>query len=164
MSLPVLTLDERAHRIVALLERAAIDVGQELLEAKADHPGEFMAWVHEAMPFGIDKAERLMAVTKAFATCDHELRSLLPASWTVLFELSRLPTERLYAALEAGSVTPATTVTEAKALTAPNPLITTPRLTTDVVATELLRLPRADLSPFLEGHLREWIDDQSSTR
>lgn len=159
-----ITLVERTERIVRVLESAAMEVGRELLEAKIDHPGEFMEWVGRCLPFGIDKAERLMAITKAFANSDPEVQAALPPAWSALYELSRLPSERLIQAIGTGEVYSSMTVVEAKAVatSAPPPARPPasppiPRITTDIVVCELLRQPRKDLSPSLLTMLQEWL-------
>lgn len=164
-----IALAERTERIVRVLESAAMEVGRELLEAKAEHPGEFMEWVDRCLPFGIDKAERLMAITKAFANADPEVQAALPPAWSALYELSRLPSERLIQAVGTGEVYSSMTVIEAKAVvsTAPPPARPpasppVPRITTDIVVCELLRQPRKDLSPSLLTLLTEWMKREES--
>lgn len=169
---PVVPLDERAKRIVGHLERAAIDIGAELIEAKREHPGRFMAWVGAELPFSIDKAERLMAITRTFANCDPEMRSSLPRAHTTLFELTRLPADRLRHAIETGEVTPEITYREAVALRSvadppewepiempplqPSP-VAEPRIGADLVAKELMRFHRGHLSDEMTVALRRWI-------
>lgn len=169
---PVVSLDERAQRIIDAFERTALTIGEELLQAKRDHPGTFMAWVNESLPFGIDQAERLMAVTRAFASADPEMMAALPRASTTLFQLSRLPAERLRKAIETGQVTPQTTYRQAMALRTsedaptweaidmpevkPSPA-SEPRISADIVAKELLRFPRGQLSDDYAVKLRRWL-------
>ncbi len=168
----VVPLEERTQRIYGALETAAMDIGAELLAAKVEHPGRFMEWVSTALPCGIDKAERLMAVTRAFATTEPEMRSALPNAYSTLFELSRLPAERLQRAIEAGQVTPDTTYREARALrdaadspewervelpeVTPSPAAE-PRLSAEIVAKELMRFPVSNLSGEMVVALRRWL-------
>lgn len=168
------SLDERRDRILEIVGNAAIDVGQELLEAKREHPGQFMDWVSRELPFGIDKAERIMAVTRAFATCDPIVQQALPRPWTTLFELTRLPIETVERSVDSGEVHPTMTREDARRLvsgeTEPPPVerrtVTPgprpgfdpiPRLSPDVVAGELLRLRRDDLDANLASLLHEWL-------
>lgn len=169
---PAMPLDERAQRIVGHLERAAIEIGAELIEAKREHPGKFMAWVATELPFSIDKAERLMAITRTFANCDPEMRAALPKAHTTLFELTRLPADRLRRAVESGEVNPSITYREAMALRdvadppewepiempplEPSPA-SEPRLGADLVAKELMRFPRGQLSDEMTVSLRRWL-------
>lgn len=168
----IVTLEQRAQNVYQALEVAASTIGAELLDAKREHPGKFMAWVEESLPFGIDKAERLMAVTRAFATAPPEMRDSLPNKYSTLFELSRLPAERLQRAIEAGQVTPDTTYREARALrdaadspewervelpeVTPSPAAE-PRLSAEIVAKELMRFPVSNLSGEMVVALRRWL-------
>ncbi len=170
----VLSLEERAVRITGLLQMTALEVGRELLGAKRDHPGRFIAWVGASMPFGLDKAERCMAVSRAFDDADDEVKKCLPAAWSTLFELSRLPSERFQLHLEAGDVNPGMKLAESRQLVAESDethpdhrptaqiareMVLEPRLTTDLVAMELMRLPREDLSASIETMLRLWLEN-----
>lgn len=176
---PVPSLDERRDRIMAVLESTALEIGDELLAAKREHPREFMAWVTRALPFGIDKAERLMAITRSFATVDPLVRASLPPAWTALYELSRLPIETVVVAIDRGEISPQMTVEDARELVTghreapkaekrtskpgPDPgFDPNPRLTTDIVARELLRTPREDLSATMETLLRLWLDPKET--
>lgn len=151
-------MEERTQRIISCLERAALEVGAELLAAKQEHPREFVAWVEGTLPFGIDKAERLMAITRCFADADPEIRAALPPAWSALYELTRLPSERLLPAIEAGAVHPDMTVAQAKALRSKGFRVPEqPRLTADIVARELVRFDRRDLSDEVRAALEDWI-------
>lgn len=162
----VVPLEDRRQRIIARFEACAVDIGAELIAAKAEHPGKFIAWVEAELPFGIDKAERLMAITRAFANPDPEIRAALPLAHTCLFELTRLPHERLRQAIEAGDVHPDMTVREAQALRDPEPYpippvepspASEPRIAADVLARELLRFPREQLSHDMANQLSVWL-------
>lgn len=168
-----LSLEDRKVRIGVLLEETAMLIGEELIAAKAEHPGHFVEWVTDELPFGIDKAERLMAIARAFTLADPDMRAALPTAYSALFELSRMPTERLKLHIDNGDVGPGTTVREARALnghqrddngstSAPAapilpPVSAEPRLSTDILAKELLRQPRSDLSAAVEVNLRRWL-------
>lgn len=158
------SLDERAERIIHVLEAAALEVGAELIAAKNDHPGRFVAWVETCLPFGLDKAERLMACTRAFATADDATRAALPPAWSALYELTRLPESRLRDAIDVGLVHPDMTVRDAKQLASgrapeqPAPSTRETRLSCDIVARELMRYPRDELSDDVAGRLKEWLE------
>lgn len=162
----VVPLEERTQRIYGALETAAMDIGAELLAAKVEHPGRFMEWVSTALPFGIDKAERLMAITRAFDNADPEIRQALPSAYSAMCELARLPHDRLRAHIESGDVHPDMTVREARALHQPNPIplpeptvspLAEPRIAADVIATELIRHPRHMLSDDIADVLAAWL-------
>lgn len=161
-----ISLQERTQRIAAVLNEASLIVGQELIAAKAEHPGTFVAWVETELPFGIDKAERLMAITRSFASADDEVLEALPSAYSALYELSRMPTDRLRDHIANGDVGPGTTTREARSLANGNgkvegpilpPVPAEPRLAADIVAKELMRHPRAQLSAELEVALRRWL-------
>lgn len=160
-----ISLQERTQRIAAVLNEASLIVGQELIAAKAEHPGGFVAWVETELPFGIDKAERLMAITRSFATADDEVLEALPSAYSALYELSRMPTDRLRTHIANGDVGPGTTTREARSLATNGkvegpilpPVPAEPRLAADIVAKELMRHPRAQLSGEIEVALRRWL-------
>lgn len=96
------------------MDRAATDIGGELLAAKAQHPGVFVKWVETELPFGLDRAERLMSIARAFSEVDPAVKEMLPSAWTALYELSRVPPLALVRAIDIGDVSPAMTVAEAR--------------------------------------------------
>ena len=168
------TLDERRDRILAIVGTAALDVGAELIAAKNEHPRAFMAWVATELPFGIDKAQRLMAISRAFAGADEAVKAALPPAWTALFELARLPIEEVQRSIETGEIAPEMTVADARKLVTgrdeapellpprptPGPapgFDPNPRLGADILASELVRADRATLSAPVEYLLRQWI-------
>ena len=170
-------LDERRDRILAIVGTAALDVGAELIAAKKEHPRAFLDWVARSLPFGIDKAERLMAITRAFGDADPFIREHLPPAWTALFELSRLPIEKVQRSIETGEIGPEMTVSDARALVTgereapellperptpgPKPgFDPNPRLNPDLLASELVRTDRDDLSASVEYVLRRWLDPE----
>ena len=179
MDLPELlpTLDERRDRILAIVGTAALDVGAELIAAKQEHPREFMEWVSRSLPFGIDKAEKLMAISRAFGDADPLTRAALPPAWTALFELSRLPIDQVQRSIESGAIAPEMTVSDARELVSghreppellperptpgPKPgFDPNPRLNPDLLASELVRSARGDLSEPVEYLLRRWLDPE----
>lgn len=164
----VTPLDERARAIYEAYENCAITIGGHLIAAKEEHPGRFTAWVDENLPFGIDQAERLMAITRCFANADDATRASLPSAKSALFELTRLPADRLKLAIEQGDVHPEITTREARRLARgddePYPLepippspASDPRIGADIVARELMRFPREQLSADMERKLRTWL-------
>jgi len=110
----IMPLEERKARILARLSATALEIGAELLAARTEHEGEFMAWVERELPFGIDKAERLMAISRSFAEVDPAVRGALPAAWTALYELQKLPPAALARSVDLGVVRPGMTVEQAK--------------------------------------------------
>jgi hypothetical protein len=162
----VTTLDERARRISQSYDRCAIEIGNELIQAKLEHPGRFTAWIADSLPFGIDQAERLMAITRCFAGATEETMAALPSPKSALFELTRLPADRLQMAIANGDVHPGITTREARQLVGgekvdmppvpPSPVRET-RIGADIVAKELMRFPREQLSDDYTVQLRRWL-------
>lgn len=168
------SLEEHRQRIFQILNATAVDIGVELMAAKRSHAGRFLPWVEAEMPFGVDKAEKLMAIARAFATAPRESMDLLPNAWTALYELSRVPAEVLHRAVEEGTVTPNTTVENARGfvrdanersmeppaepveVTMPEPVKL--RVSASTLATELLSFHEpTELSPTLRGQVLAWI-------
>ena len=108
------SLDERRDRIMDVLERAAHEVGAELIAAKAEHPGRFMQWVADELPISLDKAQRLMAIARFTESTDPKVLASLPKGWTVLFELRKLPGDVLVRAVRDGDLDANTTREQAK--------------------------------------------------
>ncbi len=173
-----MTLDERRQRILAAVDQAVLDVGAELLAAKREHPGSFTEWVVRSLPFGLDKAERLMAITRAFGSIDPSVRAALPPAWTAMFELSRLPIETVHEGIESGAITPTMTVSDARALvsgvreapeaqerawqTGPKPGERQIRVAdADLLAAKLVREPRDTLTAAAEAQIRAWLDEST---
>lgn len=162
----VLTLDERAERIMYVLEVSATQIGEELIAAKHDHPGKFMEWVDYALPFGIDKAERLMAIQRAMQTVDPDMRDSLPPAWTAMYELSRLNPKVLADLVATGEVTRDMTVAEARRVAKPDSEVHRPDVVlqdvkahqADLLAWELTRTDRTLLSTDRATELQEWLE------
>lgn len=86
---------------------SVVQVGRRLIEAKAALPhGAFKAMVQMDLPFSRMTAYRLMAVAEdgRINGVTHGLH--LPASWRMLYELSRLDDGTFYRLLEAGEISP----------------------------------------------------------
>lgn len=178
------SLLERRDRIIAHIEHAAIEVGRELLAAKRDHPGSFQKWLLAEVPISPDKARALMAIARTFDEAPPEVVAQLPKGWTVLLEISKLSGDTFAEAVAHGQITPRTTAPEVRAirdeatrrslgmkLAAP-PKATgekrpgvggappsASRLSADMVARELIRRPRADLTRPVEDMLRAWLGE-----
>ncbi|MHB1511490.1 MAG: hypothetical protein ACYCST_12120 [Acidimicrobiales bacterium] len=92
-----------------------VDAGRHLLQAKAEHPGTFVAWLEfKPCGVGIRTSYRLMEVAKAFGN----LRTYgnLPPDRTALYELSALEPAEIVAAIKQGNITPEMGRKEARAL------------------------------------------------
>jgi Protein of unknown function (DUF3102) len=86
----VATLKERAAKIRAALQRSLLEVGRELIEAKADlSHGQFTAWVERETGLTARTAQMIMA---AYKLClKNENFSLLPKSALYILGAADLP-------------------------------------------------------------------------
>lgn len=176
MDAPATTKPLSAYRddIAGVLNRTAIDIGTVLIEAKYAHPREFRQWVEDELPFAVNKAHQLMAISRAFRELPEEKRELLPAPWTTLFTLTKIDRPELEEAIDAGVISPKTTGAQALALTgkepAPEPrprdwksgppkgsVRHTARLPTSLLVRELLRYDPSDLNPTQRQALEGWL-------
>lgn len=93
-----------------------VQVGRDLIEAKADLPhGEWLPLL-ERVGVNDSTARKFMSVAAHPALANQERVHDLPPSWGTLYELSRIPEDRLTAAIEAGQVRPDMARKEALAL------------------------------------------------
>lgn len=84
-----------------------IEAGRILIEAKAalSH-GEFGAMCDIHLPFSARTAQRLMAIASDVRLKNPTIASLLPASWTTLYELTTLSDDELKSAVEGEVIAP----------------------------------------------------------
>lgn len=86
---------------------AFIGVGRELIDAKASLPhGDFERMVEVDLPFGPRTARMLMTIAGDRRIADRKPVSDLPASWGVLYQLTRLDDETLSGAFDDGTIKP----------------------------------------------------------
>lgn len=88
-------------------------VGELLWEARELNGPGFREWVEDRMPFGYDKARRLVAIYLAYRELPAETQAKLPRPWQAMYALRHWAGGRLQAAIEAGEVSESTTVREA---------------------------------------------------
>ena len=82
-----------------------ITVGRLIAEAKAElRHGEFSAMIRADLPFGPRTARPLMAVAQHPVIAKGTHASVLPPSWTTLYELTRLPEKTLEAKIAEGVI------------------------------------------------------------
>ncbi len=173
---PIPSLTAYRDQIAGVLNATAIDIGTILIEAKHRHPREFMQWVAAELPFSYEKAQRLMAISRAFRSLPEEQRQHLPAPWTTLFTLSALGTQGAAEAIEAGAISPTMTNQAALGLIgrdaapAPKPKRGDPpgpppgqvggsgaRPGLGLLLREVLRYDPSDLAPYQRQALDEWL-------
>jgi hypothetical protein len=162
----VMPLEERSVRIENIMDRTALELGAELAAARDEHPNDWREWVEGSLSFGLDTAQRLIAIHKAFEFVPPERRAALPKARTALYELTRLPADRLEQAIDSGDIHPGLTTRAARGLApmprspnmnrvgeGPVPKVT---LTANVVAQELMRFHRSQLEQPVLVALRRW--------
>lgn len=76
-----------------------------------------MRWVEEELPFGYDKARRLMAIHLAYTQLPKHVQEQLPRPWQALYAVTRLGRDELIEAVESGTISPKTTIAQAKQIT-----------------------------------------------
>lgn len=168
----IVPLEERARRINQHMEDAAIEVGHELIAAREEHPGTFTAWVTAELPFGIDTAERIMAIARCTHLDDPDIRAELPSAYSALYQLSRPPVERLREGIANGAVHPDMTYKEAAEWASqttnghrppvdlpdpqPSPLRQGPKMAAEALAESLMRYTPTDLSDQMLVAVRRW--------
>jgi len=92
-----------AEQINGTIKAATMDIGNYLLEAKAElKHGEWQQLVMEHLPFSIRTAQKMMSIAN-HPTLKHADPSLLPTSTEKLYELSRMSEEKAEGWLECGS-------------------------------------------------------------
>jgi hypothetical protein len=100
---------------------AIVAAGRHLAEAKEDIPhGQWEPWLHGELGMNRQTAAKLMAIARHPVLADVARLRHLPPSAETLYVLSQLPAGDLAGALEAGTVTPATTRDQAVALRPPH--------------------------------------------
>lgn len=95
------------------IDRMCLRVGALLVEARAEDPANFKTWVNERMPFGFDKARRLIAIHLAYSELPPDKVAQLPRPWQALYALAPYAQGRLIEALESGEIGPDTTQAQA---------------------------------------------------
>lgn len=94
-----------------------MQTGRDLLRAKEDLPnGQFGQMIKEDLGFGRRVAQHLMRIVAHPMIGDAKTSAHLPASWNVLYELSRLSEEDFKWAEAKGLIGPDTTVRKARGL------------------------------------------------
>lgn len=94
-----------------------IQTGRDLAEAKAELPhGEFERMVSDDLPFTTNTARCLMAVAKHPSISNQTSSFVLPPSWAVLSELTKLSETDFADAQQRGLISPKTTARDARAI------------------------------------------------
>lgn len=160
-----LRLVEIESEVYASIDRMCLSVGELLAEAKALDPAGFKQWVEQRMPFGYDKARRLIAIHVAYRELPPEKVAQLPLPWQALYALAPYAQGQLIEALESGEIGPETTrsqaVTKARQWKTHRRLVDPlePRYSTaDSRAGALMEHSASELNPHVHDALRRWLD------
>jgi hypothetical protein len=157
-------LEQIEAEVYSSIDRMCLRVGELLAEARSLNPGGFKSWVEQRMPFGYDKARRLIAIHLAYRELPPEKLEQLPLPWQALYALAPFSQGRLIEALDSGEIGPGTTQAEAitKARRWSNhrrpvdPL--QPRYSTaDTRAGALMEFSPDDLNPYVREALQRWL-------
>jgi len=112
----VRSLDDIETEVFAAVDRMCLKVGELLFEAREMDRAGFREWVDTRMPFGFDKANRLIAIHLAYRELPAETLAELPRPWQALYALRHWTGGRLEQAIQRGEIGPATTVATAKSI------------------------------------------------
>lgn len=139
-----------------------IDCGRALIAAKVELGvgdwGRMFADsetpVLHPIPFTVRSASRLMAIASNPILTDVARGPLLPASWRTLYELTKLPNDRLEESFKRGEITPDMTREEVRRLVNP---ITSDRPTRPPTPRRVERLENAELWEITEAKLADAV-------
>jgi hypothetical protein len=166
-------LVEIEAEVYETVDRMCLQVGALLHEARTLNPTGFEEWVAERMPFGLDKARRLIAIHLAYAELPEDVRHNLPRPWQAMFALRHWAGGKLDEAIESGEVGPDTTVDQARALakkwtndsrTGDEESLTARYKAADLAAGKLMAHDPADLNPDVFRALSRWMSRRTPDR
>ena len=158
-------LVEIEAEVFETVDRMCLRLGALLAEARTLDPMGFDKWVSEKMPFGIDKARRLVAIHLAYSELPEDVVQKLPRPWQAMFALRHWAQGRLPEAIETGEVGPDTTIAEARELASKwgkdsrrdeDPLPSRYGKL-DLTAGELMAVHPDDLNPSVYRALSNWM-------
>lgn len=146
-----------------------LTVGALLAEARSIDPSGFKAWVEERMPFGYDKASRLVAIHVAYSELPADVLERLPLPWQAMFALRHWAGGRLEQAVAVGEVGPDTTVSGALALARkwssdshkPDDVLSSRYGRGDLLAGKLMTTDPGDMNPDVARALTRWLSRRS---
>jgi hypothetical protein len=150
--------------VFAAVDHMCLRVGALLAEARDLDPGGFKAWVEAKMPFGYDKARRLVAIHLAYRELPAEVQARLPRPWQALYALRHWSGGRLTEAIESGEIDEHTTVVAARerARAWSSDRRETPELSArysaaDLAAGRLMTFSPADVNSDVRRALERWL-------
>lgn len=155
------------------VDRMCLRVGELLHEARSLNPKGFEQWVGERMPFGMDKARRLIAIHLAYHELPEDVRHNLPRPWQAMFALRKWAGGKLTEAIEVGEVGPDTTVEQARELakkwtkdsrTGDEETLTPRYSAPDLAAGRLMAFQPDDLNEDVFRALSRWVTRRTPGR
>lgn len=151
------TLADYRRAIEDEVSNVALRVGLLLRQAKASHPGTYTRWVERELPFGVDTARRMVAISEAYETLPESTLAGLPKPWQALYALRHIPKDQLALGVSQGSIQPGMSVLDAQHY-ARTGEAQRPRLHPAMVAAgALMHFSVDDLSPDVLSALRVWL-------
>lgn len=145
---------------------AIIDVGRDLIAAKADLPhGEFEHMVRRRLPFGERQAQRYMAVAACPRVCSPEIRPLLPGALSILYDIVRIDDAVWEVLLSNRAIKPGLTQIELASLVDAHTVLLRPeRVTPSTPPPQLATVVHIPSPPKLEAVETLATDDRSQTK
>ena len=161
----LLRLTEIEVEVYQAVDRMCMRLGELLHEARVLEPEGFNDWVAERMPFGLDKAKRLIAIHLAYRELPEDVVHNLPRPWQAMFALRHWTGGRLEEAIEAGEIGPDTTIAEArdtakkwsKDSKQDDPPLTARYSQPDLLAGKLMAEDPNGLNPDVHRALSRWV-------
>lgn len=162
-------LAEIEDEVYLSIDRMCLRVGELLAEARELDPAGFKKWVETRLPFGFDKARRLIAIHYAYRELPPEKLAQLPLPWQALYALAPFAQGKLMDALESGEVGPG--MTQREAFTKARHWTSNQRLVdplearysiADTRAGVLMEHEARDLNPYVRDALRRWLERGST--
>lgn len=155
------TLSGYRDAIVREVDGVALRVGRLLREAKElATPIEFNRWVINDLPFGLETARRLMAISAAYEKLPTEALRDLPRPWQAMYALKELPPIEIIRAIRDGEIHTEMTVEEARhyARSYRKDRKTWRKDANRSVARVFTNFAPSDVSPPVLDKLREWLN------
>lgn len=135
----------------------ALRVGLLLRQAQRLAPARFSSWVESDLPFGIDTARRLIAISKAYETLETSILERLPRPWQALYALRKLRPDQLALGVSRGLIGPTTTIKEAIAFAGGGQPDRSRHHRADLAAGALMDCSVDDLHPMVLRALLGWL-------
>jgi len=165
-------LVEIEAEVYEAVDRMCLRLGELLWEAREIAPGGFKEWVEYRLPFGYDKAKRLIAIYLAYRELPVTVQDQLPRPWQAMFALRHWAGGRLPAAIESGEVGPDTTVKDALGLAkkwsndskVDDGPVSARYAQCDLVAGKLMAMDPGDMNPDVFRALVRWTSRRSLDR